>query len=135
SNRVQSSRRELLRMLSRCGTALYSERLASILLPAAKHACVADFVSSLPGDARTPGADLGFTLADVASQSRLNTAPNVYGGVRFKRYLMDELGCGVAFFDYDRDHWLDIFLVNGTRFGSLPSCPPSAHHLFHSDRH
>ena len=29
---------------------------------------------------------------------------------------METTGCGCAFFDYDNDGWLDIFLVNGTRF-------------------
>ena len=28
------------------------------------------------------------------------------------------MGCGVAFFDYDHDGWLDIFLVNGTQLRS-----------------
>ena len=31
------------------------------------------------------------------------------------KYLLETTGCGVAFFDYDQDDWLDIFLVNGWR--------------------
>jgi len=27
--------------------------------------------------------------------------------------LLETTGCGVAFYDYDHDGWLDIFLVNG----------------------
>ena len=46
---------------------------------------------------------LGFSIVDVGSQAGLGEAVNVYGGVRTKRYLIDEMGCGVAFFDYDND--------------------------------
>jgi hypothetical protein len=31
------------------------------------------------------------------------------------------VGCGVAFFDYDNDGWLDILLLGGTRFEGAPS--------------
>lgn len=41
---------------------------------------------------------------------------NVYGSEKRNRYLIETTGCGAAFFDYDGDGWLDIFLVNGTRF-------------------
>jgi len=47
---------------------------------------------------------------------------------------MDEMGCGVAFFDYDQDGWLDIFLVNGTRFDALPPGPPPSNYLLHNNR-
>jgi hypothetical protein len=40
----------------------------------------------------------------------------VSGGPDNKQFLLEEMGCGAAFFDYDHDGWLDIFLVNG---GSL----------------
>jgi hypothetical protein len=70
----------------------------------------------------------------VAAQAGLGKAVNVYGGVRTKRYLMDEMGCGVAFFDYDNDGWMDIFMVNGTRFEGLPPGPPPSSFLFHNNR-
>jgi hypothetical protein len=73
-------------------------------------------------------------LVDVAVQAGLGKAVNVYGGVRSKRYLMDEMGCGVAFFDYDNDGWMDIFMVNGTRFEDLPPGPPPSNFLFHNNR-
>jgi hypothetical protein len=40
----------------------------------------------------------------------------IFGGERRNRFLLETTGCGVAFFDFDHDGWLDIFLVNGTRF-------------------
>ena len=33
-----------------------------------------------------------------------------------KRFLLEEMGGGVALFDFDNDGWLDIFLVNGSTF-------------------
>ena len=35
---------------------------------------------------------------------------------RKNKFLLETTGCGCAFIDYDNDGWLDIFLVNGTRF-------------------
>ena len=47
-------------------------------------------------------------FTDVAAQAGL-TQPIVYGGVDAKSYILETVGCGVAFFDYDNDGWLDIF--------------------------
>jgi hypothetical protein len=53
-------------------------------------------------------------FTDVARQAGL-TAPVIYGGVDRKDYILETIGCGAAFFDYDNDGWLDIFLLGGTR--------------------
>jgi enediyne biosynthesis protein E4 len=53
-------------------------------------------------------------FTDVAAQAGL-TEPVIYGGVDKKDYIFETVGCGVAFFDYDNDGWLDIFLLSGTR--------------------
>ncbi|HTK96132.1 MAG TPA: hypothetical protein VL382_10905, partial [Terriglobales bacterium] len=36
-----------------------------------------------------------------------------------KRYIMESMCGGVAFFDYDNDGWTDIFLVNGSTLEEL----------------
>jgi hypothetical protein len=51
---------------------------------------------------------------DVARQAGLNI-PNVWGGVDHKRSIIEAKGSGLAFFDYDQDGWLDIYLTNGNR--------------------
>jgi hypothetical protein len=61
------------------------------------------------------GAPSGVQFVNVAREAGLR-AKTVFGGESRNRYLLETTGCGVAFFDYDNDGWLDIFLVNGTRF-------------------
>src|SRR5690348_8931405 len=51
---------------------------------------------------------------DVAEKAGLTT-PNVWGGVDKKRVIIETKGSGIAFFDYDHDGWLDIYLTNGSR--------------------
>ncbi len=38
-------------------------------------------------------------------------------GERVKNYIVEAKGGGAAFFDYDGDGYLDIYLVNGARLG------------------
>ena len=40
-----------------------------------------------------------------------------------KKLLPETMGSGCAFFDYDNDGWLDVFLVNSTRFPRQPGEP------------
>ena len=56
-------------------------------------------------------ADLGLSFVNIARESGLN-AKTIYGGEHKNKYLLETTGCGVAFYDYDNDGWLDIFLVN-----------------------
>jgi hypothetical protein len=47
-------------------------------------------------------------------------APIIYGGLDRKDYILETMGCGCAFLDYDNDGWLDIFILSATRFGTPP---------------
>jgi hypothetical protein len=53
------------------------------------------------------------TFTDIAVPAGLGRAINVSGPPTNKQWLLEEMGAGVALFDYDNDGWLDIFLVNG----------------------
>jgi len=88
-----------------------------------------------PGGLQSPiaGAPLGTTYIDVATAAGL-TAKTIFGGEGKNKYLLETTGCGVAFYDYDNDGWLDIFLVNGSRLegfaaGQEPHC-----HLYKNNR-
>jgi hypothetical protein len=61
-------------------------------------------------------------FVDVAEAAGLS-APVIYGGVERKDYILEAIGCGVAFFDYDNDGWLDLLVLGGTRFEGAPPGP------------
>ncbi len=58
-------------------------------------------------------------FVDVAESAGLKQ-PVIYGGVDRKQYIIETVGCGAAFIDYDNDGWLDIFLLSGTRLEGPP---------------
>jgi hypothetical protein len=58
-------------------------------------------------------------FTDIAGAAGLR-APTVYGGVSKKDYIVETMGCGCAFVDYDNDGWVDIFVLSGTRFEGAP---------------
>ena len=77
--------------------------------------------------------DLGVSFLNVARESGLN-AKTIYGGEHKNKYLLETTGCGVAFYDYDHDGWLDIFLVNGWRLEGFPAGQEPTSHLFKNNR-
>ncbi len=59
---------------------------------------------------------------------------NVNGDPATKKYILETTGGGVAIFDYDRDGWPDIFLLNGKTLPGepMPATPPTSH-LYHNN--
>ena len=79
------------------------------------------------------GTPLGVQFVDVAKEAGLNVE-TIFGGEHKNKYLLETTGCGVAFFDYDQDDWLDIFLVNGWRLEGFPKGHEPICHLFKNNR-
>jgi hypothetical protein len=90
---------------------------------------------ALPIRAPAPFAEggLGVEFLDIAKQAGLN-AKTIFGGEKKNKYLLETTGSGVAFYDYDNDGWLDIFLVNGTRLEGFPRGQEPTCHLFKNNR-
>ena len=79
-----------------------------------------------------PGSPVQYI--DVAEKAGL-TIPNVWGGVDHKRVIIETKGSGIAFFDYDNDGWLDIYLSNGNRLDAhWPAGQEPTTHLYKNNR-
>jgi len=109
------NRRELLSLLA---TPVFGQGIAS------------RGVKPLPRG-KPSGLPFNAWFTDVAALAGL-TAPVIYGGVDKKDYIVETVGCGVAFFDYDNDGWLDIFVPSGTRLQGPP--PGATNRLYKNNR-
>ncbi len=58
-------------------------------------------------------------FTDIASTVGLKY-PVIYGGSAKAEYIVETTGCGVAFYDYDKDGWLDILVLNGSLLDGAP---------------
>jgi hypothetical protein len=104
---MRSTRRDFARLWAMVPMALRGQGIASRGVRATPRGKP----SGLPFDAH---------FTDVAASAGLR-APVIYGQVDRKSYVLESVGCGAAFFDYDNDGWLDVFLLSGTRREGAPS--------------
>jgi hypothetical protein len=66
------------------------------------------------------GRPFNARFVDVAAAAGLHH-PVIYGSPDTKTYIVETIGCGCAFFDYDNDGWMDVFLLSGTRLEANPA--------------
>jgi hypothetical protein len=94
-----------------------------------RESCVLEAATAMSPETKSP-----VVYVDVAKEAGL-TVPNVWGGVNHKNYIIEAKGSGIAFFDYDMDGWLDVFLTNGMRLEETytPENGPTTH-LFKNNR-
>jgi hypothetical protein len=60
------------------------------------------------------GLPFGARFVNVAAHAGLR-APVIFGDEGRADYILESIGCGVAFLDYDNDGWLDILMLTGRR--------------------
>lgn len=124
---MQFNRRNFLKSLSRTALVLSFDQIFGALdlrgqiAPAKSEA------------AKESSGPLGVSFVDIGRQAGLNVK-TIFGGVKKNKYLLETTGCGVAFYDYDNDGWLDIFLVNGWRLEGFPKGEEPTCHLFKNNR-
>jgi len=77
------------------------------------------------------GIPFNAKFTDIGAQAGL-TSPLIYGPADHKTYILETVACGCAFIDFDNDGWLDIFLLNGSRFEGVP--PGTSNRLYKNNR-
>jgi hypothetical protein len=127
---LSSSRREILKSLCRSALVLSVEGVLSLARPLRAQTMPPSQPSIEP---LKPGTPLGVSFLNVAREAGFNVK-TIFGGEHKNKYLLETTGCGVAFYDYDNDGWLDIFLVNGTRLEGFPAGKEPISRLFKNNR-
>jgi enediyne biosynthesis protein E4 len=78
-----------------------------------------------------PAVRAPFRFEDISARAGL-IHPVIYGGIETKKFILETNGCGIAFFDYDHDDWLDIFVPGGSRIEGDP--PGATNRLYRNNR-
>jgi hypothetical protein len=71
---------------------------------------------------------------NIAAQAGLASWHNQTGGSE-KKLIIEAKGSGVCLIDYDRDGWLDIYLVNGSTFTAQEGKAPAPHAALFRNNH
>jgi hypothetical protein len=109
-----SSRRRFLRTLLAGAGSLCAPRVST--------AFAASDPWSLPSFSR---------FTDIAAQAGL-TQPILYGTPGEVTYIVESMGGGCAFFDFDNDGWMDILMVGGRQLDRI--APGSGNRLYRNNR-
>jgi len=88
-------------------------------------------VKALPRG-KPSGAPFNAGFVNVSASAGLH-APIIYGDEGRVDYVLESMGCGVAFIDYDNDGWQDIVVLTGQRRFS-PNPPDATIRLYHNNR-
>lgn len=77
------------------------------------------------------GLPFNAKFTDISEKAGLR-AVTTYGPTDHKNYIVETLGCGCAFVDYDNDGWIDVFILSGTLLGETPNS--ATNRLFKNNR-
>lgn len=119
------TRRQALALLSLPGVRLLGQQNGSNpSVMASRH------VTAAPRG-KPSGLPFHTCFTDVASHAGL-TGITVAGHPNKADYVIEAMGCGVAFLDYDNDGWQDILVLSSSRYGD-PS-PSASNRLYKNNR-
>ena len=83
--------------------------------------------------AREADGNCPVRFVDIGREAGLD-ATVYYGEEGRSDFITEANGCGVAFFDYDHDGWLDIFLLNGSRRSGFAPGEEPTNRLYRNNR-
>ncbi len=98
------------------------ERVTGLVLLCAVAAAAAPAISA---------AEPSVEFKDVTSQAKINFK-HVHGGSGTK-YIVETMGSGGCWLDYDRDGDADLYLVNGAPLPGFTSAQPPRNHLYRNN--
>jgi hypothetical protein len=116
-------------MISRMLVPWTRRRLLQAIPAALASAFVREGWCTIPGGAKSSPPFSRFV--DVAASAGL-TQTMFYGEGTSATYVTEIMGGGCAFFDYDNDGWMDIFILGGRRLESIP--PGASNRLYKNNR-
>lgn len=120
------TRRSFLQTLSRSALILSFDQILDIASP-----LPSAFTAYASPEDKPVALDVNFI--DIGKQAGFRTK-TLFGGERKNKYLLETTGCGIAFYDYDNDGWLDVFVVNGWRLEGFPRGQEPTCHLYKNNR-
>src|SRR5690242_10428814 len=120
------SRRSALRLLTLSAPKLLGRQTP----PASRQGMATRGVKAAPRG-KPSGLPFHARFTDVANRAGLK-AITVCGHPKRSDYVIEAMGCGCAFLDYDNDGWLDILVLTGSRFGDPP--PSASNRLYKNNR-
>lgn len=110
--------------------AFLSSALSAAAAAALGQGVVAHKGTALPRGKRS-GLPYNARFVEIARKAGIDH-PILYGSPNPKRYILEAIGCGCAFLDYDNDGWIDILVLGGSSF-TAPE-PGVTNRLYHNNR-
>jgi hypothetical protein len=85
------------------------------------------------GDAQRPAAAPSATAVHFSDVTRASGIDFVHvNGASADKHLVETMGSGGLFFDYDDDGWIDVFLVDGGSAADPQVAKKARHRLYHN---
>jgi hypothetical protein len=87
-------------------------------------------IATLPRGKRS-GLPYNAHFVETARKAGIDR-PILYGSSNPKDFILESIGCGCAFLDYDNDGWIDILVLGGSSFTGPD--PGITNRLYHNNR-